>query len=269
MRVAVAGARGRMGGTILRLACNDPQLEVAGAFERADHPDVGRLLSDLAGLPLDGMRLEGKTANVLGACDVVIDFTTPQATLQHLRSAVQAHRAMVIGTTGFERSAEGELAKAARRIGIVKAPNMSAGVTLLFSLVERAAQLLPSDCDVEIVEVHHRNKKDAPSGTALELARRVARARGAELSRVALYGRSGITGARKAGVIGIHAVRGGDVVGEHTVSFLADGERLEFTHRAASREAFARGALAAAKFVAARKRGLFSMEDVLLEGRKP
>ncbi len=257
-----------MGATLLALACRDPRLEVAGAFERPDHPDVGRLLSELSGLPLDGLRLEGRASALLRACDVVIDFTTPQATLEHVRSAVQARRSMVIGTTGLTRSAESELARAARRIGIVKAPNMSRGVNVLFALVEQAASLLAADCDVEIVEIHHRNKKDAPSGTALELARRVARARGVDLARVSVHGRWGMTGERKPGTIGIHAVRGGDVVGEHTVSFLADGERLDFTHRASSREAFARGALAAAQFVAARKRGLYSMEDVLLRGSK-
>lgn len=263
VRVAIAGALGHMGSTVLALAARDPQISVTGALERANHPKIGMDLADLLGVPALRVKLDGRVGAVLEGCDVLIDFTNPQAALEHLERAARAGRALVVGTTGFDSRANGIFRKAARRISIVKAPNMSAGVNLLYGLAARAAEVLGPGYDVEIVEVHHRRKKDAPSGTALELAKRVADARKVDARGAVQCGRSAVSGPRRAGAIGIHAVRGGDVVGEHTVCFMSDGERVELTHRAASREAFAAGAVLAAKFAAARKKGLFSMEDVL------
>jgi 4-hydroxy-tetrahydrodipicolinate reductase len=197
------------------------------------------------------------------AGSVVIDFTHADAVPHNLSVALKAKRAMVIGTTGLPATFIEKLRLAAKTIPIVQAPNMSVGVNLLFRLVSLAGGKLDEHYDVEIVEEHHRHKKDAPSGTALELARQIAQARKIGLDQNAIYGRKGMTGERKRGTIGIHAVRGGDTVGDHRVCFIADGERIELVHRASSREAFARGALLAAKFVANQKPGLYNMQDVL------
>jgi len=195
--------------------------------------------------------------------DVVIDFTHPISTAQNLKTARDARKGLVIGTTGLSDAFIRELKKAAKKITIVQSPNMSLGVNLLFSLTELAARILDNSYDVEIVEAHHRHKKDAPSGTALELIRQIARGRKMSLESNVVFGRKGETGARKKGTIGVHAVRGGDVVGDHTVSFLTEGERVELIHRASSREAFAKGALLAAKFVAKKRSGFYNMQQVL------
>ncbi len=262
-KIIVAGALGRMGKTILSLAQQDSQIKIAGAFERPDNPFLGKDVGELAGGRAIHVPVHPDLRECIESGDVLIDFTQPAATLQHLKIAVEHRRRMVIGTTGLAPDMIRKVREAAKKIAIVQAPNMSLGVNLLFRLARLVGSTLSDEYDVEITEAHHKHKKDAPSGTALELAREVAAGRKIQLDSNAVYGRKGITGARKKGSIGIHAIRGGDVVGDHTVSFLADGERVELTHRASSREAFARGALLAAKFLMKKKNGFYTMQQVL------
>lgn len=263
VKIIVAGAAGRMGRTILGLAAKDPSIRIAGAFERADHPVIGHDVGSLIGTDPVNVPVHPDIRECIEAGAVVIDFTHAEAAPHHLAAAIGKKRAMVIGTTGLPMAFIDKLRLAAKTIPIVQAPNMSIGVNLLFQLALVAGQKLDDHYDVEIVEEHHRHKKDAPSGTALELARQIARARKIELDTHAVYGRKGMTGERKRGTIGIHAVRGGDTVGDHRVSFIADGERVELVHRASSRESFGHGALLAAKFVANQKPGLYNMQQVL------
>lgn len=263
VRIAVAGAGGRMGRRILSLAADDPELQVVGALEREEADVLGQDVGTLIGRNSLGVRVTGDPKEALEPAQVMIDFTHASAVDENLRAALKLGRGMVIGTTGLSEKTLQALRRASRRIPILQSPNMSAGVNLLFELVSRAAQVLKEDYDIEISEVHHRMKKDAPSGTALELARLVAEARGLDARKCFVFGRQGETGERKKGTIAIHALRGGDVVGEHTVSFFANGERVEFVHRATSRDAFGRGALRAAKFVARQKRGIYNMRNIL------
>ena len=262
-KIIVAGAAGRMGRAILSLAHRDPNVQIAGAFEQANHPSIGHDVGELIGTDPLNVPVHPDIRECVHRRDVIIDFTHPQAVPQHLEVALKLKCAMVIGTTGLEPAFLQKIRSAARTIPIVQSPNMSAGVNLLFRLVSLAAEILDDRYDVEIVEEHHRHKKDAPSGTALELARLIARSRKIHLEQNAVYGRHGLAGGRKRGEIGIHAVRGGDVVGSHQVSFLAEGERVDLLHRASSREAFASGALLAAKFAARKKAGLYHMQQVL------
>ena len=262
-RIIVAGAAGRMGRTILSLAAIDHQIRIAGAFERADHPEIGRDVGALIGTKARNVPVHPDLRECIHTGNVIIDFTHADAAPQNLQVALKEKKAMVIGTTGLSSSFIRELQLAAKKIPIVQAPNMSVGVNLLFQLASLVAGQLNDHYDVEIVEEHHRHKKDAPSGTALELGRLIAKARNIDWDTNAVYGRKGLTGERKRGTIGIHAVRGGDVVGNHQVSFIADGERIELVHKASSREAFAYGALLAAKFVARKKTGFYNMREVL------
>lgn len=263
IKVVLAGACGKMAGRIAQLAAQDSELELVGAFEAKDHPLIGKHLGTLLGVePLD-VRIASDIEEVIEKGNVLVDFTHPGATPVHVKSCLKHRRSMVIGTTGLSEKVLKEIHEASEKIAIVRSPNMSAGVNLLFRLVQLVSKTLNQGYDVEIVESHHRHKKDAPSGTALELARRIAEGRGVSLDKVAAYGRKGMTGERDPSAIGIHAVRGGDVVGEHRVSFLGEGETVELTHKASSRDAFAKGALLAIKFVARKKSGLYSMEDVL------
>jgi 4-hydroxy-tetrahydrodipicolinate reductase len=263
IKLVVAGCAGRMGKLISTLAIAHKNIQLVGGFEFAGHPDVGKDIGDILGLPKQNVYVSKGVSGCIESADVVIDFTAPQATLGTLKTVVAHKKRMVIGTTGLSAVEEKEIATAAQSIPVVFAPNMSLGVNLLFKLSRMVAEVLSDEYDVEIVEAHHKHKKDAPSGTALELARQVAAGRKVELEKKALYGREGMCGAREKGSIGIHAVRGGDVVGEHTVSFLADGERIELTHKASSREAFAKGSLVAAEYIATKNKGLYSMQDVL------
>jgi 4-hydroxy-tetrahydrodipicolinate reductase len=263
VRIVVAGAAGRMGKTILSLALKDPEIKIAGAFEQADSPSVGRDVGELLGAEALNVPVHPDVRECIQMGSVIIDFTHPDALPNHLELAVKTRRAMVIGTTGLSASQIQKLHAASKKIPIVQAPNMSVGVNLLFRLAEMVGASLDNRYDVEIVEEHHKHKKDAPSGTALELARQVAKGRKIDFEANAIYGRKGLTGERKKGTIGIHAVRGGDVVGNHNVSFMADGERIELVHKASSREAFAYGALVAAKFVAKKKLGFYNMQQVL------
>ncbi|MBI4387517.1 MAG: 4-hydroxy-tetrahydrodipicolinate reductase [Candidatus Omnitrophica bacterium] len=262
-KVIVAGAAGKMGRTILKLAHEDSAIKIKGAFERADHPLVGHDVGELLGVGALKVPIHPDIRECIDLGDVLIDFTYPVATSQHLKIALAHRRAMVIGTTGLTDAFLKELKKASTKIPIVQSANMSLGVNLLFRLAHLVAEMLDESYDAEIVEAHHRHKKDAPSGTALELVRQIAQARKIALDSNVVYGRRGEVGARKRGAIGVHAVRGGDVIGEHTVSFLTEGERLELIHRASSREAFAKGVLLAAKFVAKKRSGFYNMQQVL------
>ncbi|HZR11028.1 MAG TPA: 4-hydroxy-tetrahydrodipicolinate reductase [Myxococcales bacterium] len=255
IRLAVAGAAGRMGSCILAAARAEKDFAVAGAFERPDSEHVGR---EAAGVRI----APGIEAALESGADVVIDFTAPAATVQHAKVCAARGVALVIGTTGLSAGEKDELRSASRKIPLLLAPNMSVGVNVLFRLVAEAARALGPAYEIEIVETHHRMKRDAPSGTALRLAE-VAAAALALPGNAFVCQRQGETGARKPGTIGIQALRGGDVVGDHTVHFLADGERLELTHRASSRDNFARGALRAARWLAGKKPGFYGMQDVL------
>ena len=258
MRLVVAGAGGRMGRALIELILRSSDLELAGAVEVAGNPLIGRDAGELVGEPR-GVRISSQVAD--GDC--LIDFTRPEATLAHLEQCLGRGMRMVIGTTGFSDAQSRRIAEGAKRIAIVQAPNMSAGVNLAFTLAETAARTLGEAYDVEIIEAHHRHKVDAPSGTALKFGAVVARALGGDLARDAVHGRHGEVGERIPGKIGFHAVRGGDIVGEHTVMFAGDGERVEITVRSASRATYAGGALRAARFLADKRSGLYDMQDVL------
>jgi len=260
-RVAVSGACGRMGSIVVRLAAADGEVRLGAAIDVADHPKLGQDIGTVTGLgtPLGVLLSDDLTSEV----DVMIDFSNPAGAMRCLETCVERKIPLVIGTTGLDEHETSKVRAAAKIVPLVFAPNMSVGVNLLLKIVGDVAKALGGDYDVEIVEMHHRFKKDAPSGTALKLAEAIAKATGRELAKEAVYGRRGQVGERPRGEIGLHAVRGGDVVGEHTVTFAALGERVELTHRAGSRETFARGALRAAKFVLTQKPGLYSMLDVL------
>jgi 4-hydroxy-tetrahydrodipicolinate reductase len=264
--VAIAGAGGRMGQALLEAVLADPGLTLAGALEIAASPLLGRDAGERVGRAT-GVAIGADVPGALGGADVLLDFTRPEGTLAHLSACVQARVAAVVGTTGLTAADKRTLAEFATSIPIVFAPNMSVGVTVLLRLVEQAAQLLGDDYDVEILEMHHRHKVDAPSGTALQLGAAVAQALGRDLKSDAVFGREGVTGERKTRTIGFASLRGGDVVGEHSVLFAGAGERIELTHRAGSRRNFAQGALRAAHFIAAKRAqglaGLFDMQDVL------
>ena len=262
IKLCVAGACGRMGQRLIALATADGAFNVTGALERADHPSVGQDIGASVGAK-DPVLVTGDQAACIANCDVVLDFTVPEATLEHLEAAVKAKKAMVIGTTGFTDKQRARLNDLAARIPAVVASNMSLGVNLLFALTDDAARILGPDFDVEIIEAHHRFKKDAPSGTARRLAEILAERRGLSVTDDLRHGREGIVGERPPDEIGVHAVRGGDIVGDHTVVFAGLGERIELTHRAQSRDTFARGALRAAKFVVKQKPGIYTMQQVL------
>ncbi|MGQ9688904.1 MAG: 4-hydroxy-tetrahydrodipicolinate reductase [Desulfobaccales bacterium] len=259
----VSGAAGRMGGRIIHMLEAAEGISVVAALERPDHPAVGKDVGEVVGLPKKGMMVSGSLAEVLPLGEVLIEFTHPEPTLAHLRQAAAAGKAMVIGTTGLSHQQVEELKGLAQKTRVVFAPNMSVGVNLMFKVVENIAKVLSEGYDVEIVEAHHRLKKDAPSGTALKLAQIIAQALGRDLDRVAVYGRKGITGERPTEEIGIMAVRAGDIVGEHTVTFCGIGERLEVIHRAHNRDNFARGAVRAAQWIVNQPPGLYDMQDVL------
>jgi len=263
MKLAIAGSSGRMGRTIIEAALGAPDLQIVAALERPDSPELGHDCAEFLGRRL-GVPIVAELA-AIGAADVLIDFTRPAATLAHLRVCATAGVGAVIGTTGFDAPGKAALAAAAQSTALVVAPNMSVGVQAMLRLVELGARLLAQGYDLEIVETHHRDKVDAPSGTALQLGEVAARARGQCLEDCAVFARHGNTGPRPAGSIGFAAVRGGDVIGDHTVLFAGTGERIEITHRSSSRLAYALGALRAARFLQGRAKGLFGMQDVLAQ----
>jgi len=262
INIAIAGSSGRMGRMLIETVQGSGDVRLAAALEMAGNPSVGRDAGELAGAPC-GVRVSSDVDEALAGCDVLIDFTRPEGTLAHLAACRRFGVAMVIGTTGFSEAQKKTIADAAQDIAIVFAPNMAAGVNVTFKLAEIAAKILGDEYDVEIIEAHHRHKVDAPSGTALKFGEVVAGALGRDLAKTAMHGRAGVTGERDAKTIGFHAIRGGDIVGEHTVMFAGPGERVEVTVRSGSRLTYAAGAVRAAKFLAGRKSGLFDMFDVL------
>lgn len=260
VQVIVSGAFGRMGPKVVQAVMDNDQLRLAAVLERPDHPRLGR---EVGGFKVASAFEPALARQAGGRRAVLIDFTQPEASLAYAAMAVKAGLAMVVGTTGFSPSEFAELKSAARQIPLVWAPNMSLGVNLMYKIVARMAEALGQDYDLEIVETHHRLKKDAPSGTALKLYQTLAAARNLPADSAAVYGRQGLVGERGPGEIGVLAVRGGDIVGDHTVHFCGPGERLEVTHRAQTRDTFARGAARAAAWVADRAPGLYDLTDVL------
>ncbi len=262
-RIAVMGAAGRMGKTLIEAVQQASGAVLSAAVDRPDSSLIGADVGELAGLGKVGLSLQADLQGVLEQFDVLIDFTHPSVTLRNLEICRQAGKAMVIGTTGFSVEEKQLLADAAKDIPIVFAANYSVGVNLCLKLLDTAARVLGDEVDIEIIEAHHRHKVDAPSGTALRMGEVVASALGRDLQKVAVYGREGQTGARTRETIGFATVRAGDVVGDHTVLFAADGERVEITHKASSRMTFARGAVRAARWLAVQPAGLYDMQDVL------
>jgi len=261
-RVGIVGAGGRMGRMLLEVALKDEGIILGGAFDVAGSSAIGQTVEQLTGLA-SVVRVSDNLAAGLSGIDCLIDFTRPQGTLEHLELCRKAGVAMVIGTTGFEAEGKAAIAAAARDVPVVFAPNMAVGVNLVFKLLDTAARILDQGYDIEIVEAHHRMKVDAPSGTALRMGEVVAGALGRSLKECAVYGREGVTGERDPSTIGFATVRGGDIVGDHTVMFCGIGERVEITHKAGSRMPYAQGSMRAARFLAGRKSGLFDMQDVL------
>ncbi len=267
MKVAVVGVAGRMGRALVRLLDTHPILELSAAVARPGSSAVGRDAGELAGLTDTGVSIVDSLADAVQATDLVIDFSTPEATMETLRLCLADSRPVVIGTTGFTQPDLDTLNSAAGQLPIVLAPNMSVAVNLTFKLVEIAAKALGDEVDVEVIEAHHRHKVDAPSGTAVRMGEILADTLGRNLEQDAVYGRQGQTGPRERKTIGFSTIRGGEIIGEHTVMFAGAGERLELTHRAQSRDSFVEGALRAAMFVADKHEqkqvGLFDMQDVL------
>jgi 4-hydroxy-tetrahydrodipicolinate reductase len=261
MKLAIAGASGRMGRMLIEAALAQPDMEIVTALDRSDAPSHGVDCGEFLGRAT-GIKVNSDLA-ALRAADTLIDFTRPEATLEYLRVCAAGDVNMVIGTTGFDEAGKQAIRATAEKIAIVFAPNMSVGVNATFKLLELAARVLADGYDVEIVEAHHRHKVDAPSGTALKMGEVIAGATGRRLADIAVYAREGHTGERKEGTIGFATMRGGDIVGDHTVMFAGTGERIEITHRAASRMTYAIGSMRAARFLAGRRSGLFDMFDVL------
>lgn len=263
-RIGITGAAGRMGRILVEaIDLAGDEVQLSAAVERPDSSLLGADAGELAGLGKNGVTVVGDLADVIGDLDVLIDFSIPAATVSNVAQCVAAGKAIVIGTTGFTPEQQAELDAAADKIAICKATNFSTGVNLCFKLLDMAARVLGDDVDIEIYEAHHRHKIDAPSGTALTMGEVVADALGRDLEKVAVYGRQGQTGARDRETIGFATVRAGDIVGDHTVTFAAEGERVEITHKASSRMSFGRGAVRAAGWLATQQPGMYDMRDVL------
>ena len=262
LKVVIAGCSGRMGHALLEGVFADAELALHGALDRADSPQIGLDAGEQFGKK-SGVLISHDVDAALKGADVLVDFTRPEPSLVYLAACQKAGVNMVIGTTGFTSEQKDIIAKVAKDISVVFAPNMSVGVTLLINLVQAAAKVLSEGYDIEVIEAHHRHKVDAPSGTALRLGEAAASALGRNLEECAIYGREGVTGERDPSTIGFATVRGGDVVGDHTVLFAGIGERVELTHKASSRATFALGALRAGKFMQDKNSGLFDMQDVL------
>lgn len=262
IRIAIAGSSGRMGRALLEGVMQADDLLLHAALEHGGSALLGKDAGELCGTAC-GVKISADVAAALQGADVLIDFTRPEGTLLHLDACRKLGIGMVIGTTGLNAQQKAQLGVAAQDIGIVFAPNMSVGVNLIFKLLETASRVLSHGYDIEIIEAHHRHKVDAPSGTALGMGEVVARALGRDLSQCAVYGREGVTGERDPSTIGFATVRGGDIVGDHTVLYAGVGERIEITHKASSRMTFALGALRAARFLKERPAGIYDMQDVL------
>lgn len=261
-RIGIVGASGRMGRMLLEAVLKDEGVTLGAAFELPGNAAVGGNAGALVGLPSD-VTVSADLAAGMARIDCLIDFTRPEGTLQHLELCRQAGVGIVIGTTGFDAAGKAAISAAAREIPVVFAPNMAVGVNLVFKLLDTTARILDTGYDIEVVEAHHRLKVDAPSGTALRMGEVLAAALGRDLEECAVYGREGVTGERDPSTIGFATVRGGDIVGDHTVMFCGLGERVEITHKASSRQPYAQGSLRAARFIAGRGNGLFDMQDVL------
>ncbi len=262
LQIAVAGATGRMGQMLVEAVSAAPDLQLSGALDRADSPAIGLDAAAFAG-QLTGTRITADLRLGLTGANVLIDFTRPEGTLAHLQICRQLGVNAVIGTTGFSEAQKAEIAAIAKDIAIVMAPNMSVGVNVTLKLLEMAAKALSTGYDIEIIEAHHRHKVDAPSGTALKMGEVIADALGRNLKDCAVYAREGVTGERDPSSIGFATIRGGDIVGDHTVLFAGTGERIEITHKSSSRATYAQGSLRAARFLAGQRQGLFDMFDVL------
>lgn len=261
--VVIAGAAGRMGSRLIALLQEEKELRLVAALEAPGHPALLKDAGEVAGIPRLGLLITADPEAALGKDRILIEFSVPDASLAHLRLVAREGGRAVIGTTGFSAAQKDEVERLATQVPILLSPNMSLAVNVAFHVLAEMARLLGDDYDVEITEVHHRFKKDAPSGTALRMAEVVAQALGRDVTKTAVYGRHGLPGERTRTEIGILSLRSGDVVGEHTVSFGALGERLELTHRSHSRDTFVRGALRAARFIATVPPGLYSTQDVL------
>ena len=262
LNIAIAGSSGRMGRALIEAVNLAPDMRLAAALERSGSALLGKDAGELVGAPCGTLITDNADAALQGT-QALIDFTRPEGTLAHIALCRKHKTNIVIGTTGFTPEQKQMIQDASRDIGIVFAPNMSVGVNIVFKLLEQAAKVLNDGYDIEIIEAHHRHKVDAPSGTALRMGEVVAQALGRDLAECAVYGREGVTGERSPSTIGFATVRGGDIVGDHTVMFAGIGELVEITHKASSRATFANGAVRAAKFLAGRKTGLFDMQDVL------
>ena len=262
-RIAVVGAGGRMGRSLIEAAREQDGIELTAAVDRAGGEAIGRDAGELAGIGRLGVAVADELERVVDGFDVLIDFTLPEATLAHAEVCRRHGKRMVIGTTGFSADQRVKLDAVAEDIALVLAPNMSVGVNLCLKLLDTAARVLGDEVDIEIIEAHHRHKVDAPSGTALRMGEVVAEALGRDLQDCAVYGREGRTGARERKTIGFETIRAGDIVGEHTVMFAGLGERVEIVHKASSRMTFANGALRAAQWIMGRERGRYDMQDVL------
>lgn len=262
LRLAVAGASGRMGRMLVEAVLAAPDCELAGALDQPGSPAVGEDAAAFLGRQ-SGVRITADLAEGLSRAQVLIDFTRPEGTLAHLAACQANGVKLVIGTTGFSPGQKARITEAAGGLAIVMAPNMSVGVNVVLGLLAAAGKALDQGYDVEVIEAHHRHKVDAPSGTALAMGEAVARAQGRELKDCAVYAREGLTGERQPGSIGFAAIRGGDIIGDHTVLFAGTGERIEISHKASSRAGYAQGSLRAARFLANQSHGLFDMADVL------
>ncbi len=262
-RIALVGVSGRMGLSLIKAAALAPQAELTVAVSRPESLAIGKDAGELAGISSLGVTVTDNLSVAVEQFDVLIDFTRPDAAMKYLETCCQAGKKVVIGTTGFSEAQKAAIAEAAQDIAIVMAPNMSVGVNLSLKLLEMAAKVMGDYTDIEVIEAHHRHKIDAPSGTALRMGEVVAAALGRNLQDCAIYGREGDTGVRDRKTIGFSTIRAGDIVGEHTVMFADEGERLEITHKATSRMTFANGAVRAALWLADKDNGLFDMQDVL------
>lgn len=263
INIGVIGAGGRMGRMLIEAVQDNPQTTLAAAIERQGSSLVGADAGEVASIGRIDIKIVDDLVAVIDDIDVLIDFSLPEATEQNMQICAEHKVAMVIGTTGFNEQQEQVLTEASKHIAIVYAGNYSTGVNLSLKLLAMAAKTFGTEADVEIIEAHHKHKIDAPSGTAFMMAEAVAEARGQDLKQVAVYGREGQTGVREAGTIGIHAIRGGEIIGDHTVMFIADGEVVEITHRARARMTFAAGAVRASTWIAHKKSGQYNMQDVL------
>jgi 4-hydroxy-tetrahydrodipicolinate reductase len=262
IKIAIVGASGRMGRMIIESALKDGEVQLVSAIDQPGTPAIGKDAGELVGMPCGVLVTTDIEAGIAKA-DCLIDFTRPEGTLEHLEICRRHKVAIVIGTTGFDEESKQVIAEAARSIPIVFAPNMSVGVNVVFKLLDTASRILAEGYDIEIVEAHHKHKIDAPSGTALRMGEVVAQALGRDLKECAVYGREGVTGERSSSTIGFATVRGGDIVGDHTVMYCGTGERVEISHKAGSRMPYALGSLRAARFLAGKQGGLFDMQDVL------